>query len=277
MFRKSLPIAIASVASIALIGCASKPTAESVQKDQLKAEELRAKADATKAEKRQAQNQVFIEAIPQWALQPPNPDASGMYAVGSAESQSLSVAQKKAMLDAEFGLAKQYRQELSGSERSFTQERNDQSLSSQYTQLIDKLVTRVPVVGFEVVKQEVRSIQGTFHSWILLKLPYAQFNKVLQEQRAEAVEVTVQKAFDDLDRRLKERAAERLQEQRDQQALRRSEIGNQAAISSQVDGGKGNGATRQVGTANALDSTTMSPTRSQMTSVEVKSGDVPGQ
>lgn len=275
MFRKSLPIA--TLVSIVLVGCASKPTAESVQKDQIKAEELRAKAESSRAEKRQAINEVFIEGIPQWALQPPNPDAGGMYAVGSAESQSLSVAQKKAMLDAEFGLAKQYRQELSGSERSYTQERNDQSLSSQYTQLIDKLVTRVPVVGFEVVKQEVKSIQGTFHSWVLLKLPYAQFNKVLQEQRAEAVEVTVQKAFDDLDRRLKERAAERLQEQRDQQALRRSEIGNQAAISSQIDGGKGHDATRQVGTANALDNTTMQPSRSQVTTVEVKSGDVQGQ
>ena len=150
-----------------------------------------------------------------------------MYAVGAAESASLNVAQKKAILDAEFGLAKQYRQELSGSERSFTQERNDRSLASQYTQLIDKLVARVPVVGFEVVKQEVKSVHGTFHSWILLKLPYAQFNRILQEQRAESVEASVQKEFDELDRRLKERAIERLQEQQDQQSLRRQNLSNQ--------------------------------------------------
>lgn len=255
-------IAIIVLSSAVLMGCASTPTAQSIQKDQLKAEELRAKADATKAENRQVQNEAFIEGIPQWALQPPKPDAGGMYAVGTAESQSLSVAQKKSMLDAEFGLAKQYRQELSGSERSFTQERNDQGLSTQYTQLIDKLVSRVPVVGFEVVKQEVKSVSGTFHSWVLLKLPYAQFNKVLQEQRAETVEITVQKAFDDLDRRLKDRAAERLQEQRDQQALRQAEVATQASMTAQIEGA------RQPGVAAVATDSTSNP-RAQVTPVDV--------
>lgn len=230
--------AIVLFSSAALVGCASKPTAESMQKDQIKANELRAAAEASQSEKRQVRNEAYLEGIPQWALQPPKPDAGGMYAVGSGESQSLSVAQKKAMLDAEFGLAKQYRQELSGSERSYTQERNDQSLSSQYTQLIDKLVTRVPVVGFEVVKQEVKSMHGTFHSWILLKLPYAQFNQVLQEQRADAVDTTVQKAFDEFDQRLKERAAQRMQESREQQALRQTEVATQASIAGQIEGTK---------------------------------------
>lgn len=219
--------AISIMSGAVLIACASKPTAESIQKEQLKAEELRDQADVANAKKRQSQNEDFIVGIPAWALQPPRPDAEGMYAVGAAESASLNVAQKKAILDAEFGLAKQYRQELSGSERSFTQERNDRSLASQYTQLIDKLVARVPVVGFEVVKQEVKSVHGTFHSWILLKLPYAQFNRILQEQRAESVEASVQKEFDELDRRLKERAIERLQEQQDQQSLRRQNLSNQ--------------------------------------------------
>ena len=122
--------AISIMSGAVLIACASKPTAEIIQKEQLKAEELRDQADAAKATQRQSQNEDFIAGIPAWALQPPRPDAEGMYAVGAAESASLNVAQKKAILDAEFGLAKQYRQELSGSERSFTQERNDRSLAS---------------------------------------------------------------------------------------------------------------------------------------------------
>ncbi|WP_342616749.1 hypothetical protein [Rhodoferax sp. GW822-FHT02A01] len=264
---KTKHLALSALSAAMLMGCASKPTAESLQRDQLKAEELRAKADAAKAEKRQVQNEAFIEGIPSWALQPPKPDSGGFYAVGAAESQSLSVAQKKAMLDAEFGLAKQYRQELSGSERSFTQERNDQSLSNQYTQLIDKLVSRVPVVGFEVVKQEAKSIQGTFHSWVLLKLPFAQFNRVLQEQRAEAVDVTVQKAFDDLERRLKERAAERAQEQRDQQALRQSEVASHADMTAQV-GGKLEGKTVANDAAVSLKGAPVA--RSQVAPVEVE-------
>ena len=230
--------ALLLIGAATLVGCASKPTAQSMQEEQIKAESLRSTAESAKAEKRQSQNESFIDTIPTWALQPPKPDDGGIYAVGIAESQTWTVAQKKAMLDAEFGLAKQYRQELSGSERNYTKERNDQSQTTDYTQLIDKLVARVPVVGFEVVKQEVKSVQGTFHSWVLLRLPYAQFNKVLQEQRAESVEVSVQKAFDDLDRRLKERAAERLQEQKDQQAIRQSEVATQGAIASRLEDGR---------------------------------------
>ena len=251
--------AISILSGAVLFGCVSRPTAESLQREQLKAEELRSKADAAKAAMRQTQNEGFIEGIPSWALQPPKPDAGGLYAVGAAESGSLNVAQKKAMLDAEFGLAKQYRQELSGSERSYTHERNDQSLTSTYTQLIDKLVSRVPVVGFEVVKQEVKSIHGTFHSWVLLKLPYAQFNKILLEQRAETVEVTVQKAFDDLDRRLKDRAAERLQEQRDQQALRQAEVATQASMSAHDESGRKHGSTAAAQDATSTPSGLVTP------------------
>lgn len=212
------------VIGLVLGGCASKPTIESAQKDLIKAEEARAKAEEKRAEKRQARNEEFVESIPKWAIATPKPDSTGLYAIGSAESESWNIAQKKAMLDAEFGLAKVYRQELSGSERSFTQERNNKGMNSQYTALIDKLVARVSVVGFEVVKQEVKPMYGTFQSWVLLKLPYAQFNQVLQEQRAESMESTVREAFDDLDKRVKARLDDKLRDQKAQQELRLGEL-----------------------------------------------------
>jgi len=265
MKHKTNAIVTSVVCSVVLMGCASKPTLESIQRDQLKAEELRNRADADKAEKRQTQNEALIVNIPQWVLRPPKPDSVGLYAVGAAESLSLNIAQKKAMLDAEFGLAKQYRQELSGSERSFTQERNDQSLSSQYTQLIDKLVSRVPIQSVEVVMQEAKSIEGVFHSWVLLKLPFAQFDQILQEQRAQAVDVTVQKAFDDLERRLKERAVERAQQQRDQQATRQSEVASQAGMTAQL-----NGKAEVSGARLGTDETTSA--RSLVTPLEVEPG-----
>ena len=56
---------------------------------------------------------------------------SGLYALGVAEAANWSLARKKGFLEAEFGLAKLYRQELSGSERSYTNERDDKTMYSQ--------------------------------------------------------------------------------------------------------------------------------------------------
>ncbi len=210
--------------TVFLGACASKPTMEDVQKSVAKADEVRAKAEDDRRKKRQVQAEEFLDVVPKWALEAPKPDGTGLYAIGSAESDSLNVSQKKSVLDAEFGLAKLYRQELSGSERNFTQERNDRTLNSQFTAVIDKLVARVPVVGFEVVKQEVKAFNGAYHTWVLLRLPYAQFNKVLQEQKADSMDSTVREAFDDLERRVKARQEERQRDAKAQQELRLSEL-----------------------------------------------------
>lgn len=200
------------VAIVILAGCSHQPTAEDVAKDYAHAQEVRNKAQAEEAKRLQALNENTLSQVPVWALKPPIADNSGVYAVGLGESSDMRIALRKSMLDAEFGLAKQFNQEISGSERSFTQEQGTKNATEQYTALIDKLVTQVPVVGFEVVSQEVKSIEGSFYSFVLLKLPYAEFNRVLQQQRAAAKDGQVAKAFDDLERRVKERQAQRAQE-----------------------------------------------------------------
>lgn len=55
-----------------------------------------------------------IDALPKWVTQTHAPDSVGIYAIGMGESIDLSLAIKKARLDAEFNLAKNYAQELSG-------------------------------------------------------------------------------------------------------------------------------------------------------------------
>jgi hypothetical protein len=50
-------------------------------------------------------------------------------------------------------------------------------------------------------------------------LPYAQFNRVLQEQRAKAGDRTIAKAFDDLDHRLSQRRQQRLDEAKQEKEL----------------------------------------------------------
>lgn len=196
--------------AIALSACSS-PSMEQIAKDQAHAESVRSKAHDDQMTRRQLQNEAVLDQVPKWALQAPVPDSSGIYAVGVGKSSDLRTSMRKATLDAEFGLAKTYNQELSGSERSFNQEQGA-GLTQQYTELVDKLVTQVPVVGFETVKQDVKSISGEFHTFVLLKLPYAEFNRVLQQQRAQAQEERISLAFTELEKRVATRQAQRAKE-----------------------------------------------------------------
>lgn len=202
---------IGGIAVLAGLTACGTPSLEQIAKDQANAEARRAEARHAQIEKQQAKNEDILGQIPKWALQAPIPDATGVFAVGVGKSSDLRTAIRKAALDAEFGLAKSYNQEISGSERSFNQE-SGSVINAQYTELIDKLVTQVPVVGLETVKQEVKSIEGEFHAFVLMKLPYAEFNKVLAQQRKTAQDATVEAAFVALEKRVKARQQERAQE-----------------------------------------------------------------
>ena len=55
-------------------------------------------------------------------------------------------------------------------------------------------------------------IDGKYNAFILIKLPYAQFNSVLKEQRAKTDDNTVRKAFDELGQRLDKRRKQRIED-----------------------------------------------------------------
>ena len=217
-------IVLAAAVGLTLAGCASKPTMEQVVKEQAAAEKVREAEQARRAKQQQAKMEDFVDEIPKWVLEAPKPDATGIYAVGMASSDGLSVSMRKATLEAEFGLAKVYRQEISGAERSLVEERNEKVGTQQFQQVIDKLVARVPIVGYEVVRQEVKPIDGKYHAFMLLKLPYEQFNKVMQEQRAERSDAAATAVFDDLERRVRQRQADRVNEERERMEMRLKEV-----------------------------------------------------
>ncbi|MFO1391847.1 MAG: hypothetical protein U1E94_06520 [Agitococcus sp.] len=188
--------AILSIAQV-LSACSSAPTAQSLVKEQLHAERQRQKAAQDYAEN-------TLEAMPSWAMNVPRPDNTGVYAVGIAESDKVQIALKKAHLQAQYGLAKMFNQELAGSEQTMQQDEGRAS-SSYYQSLIQSLVNYVPVVGFEVVKQDVRAVNGEFQAYTLLKLPYTEFNKALQSNKQQAQQIEVKQAFADLEYRLQQR------------------------------------------------------------------------
>ena len=198
-------------AILALHGCASQKTADELAIEQAKASQIQLKADSQRQNIAQEKAQNTLEQFPSWALQVPAPDATGVYAIGIGDSDKVPVAIKKAQLEAEYGLAKLYNQELAGSERS-SQQDNGNGSSSQYTALISKLVDYVPVVGFQIVKQDIKAIDGKFNAFILMKLPYEEFNKVLQQQKQKAQTVQDKAAFDDLEKRLEARRQAKAQQ-----------------------------------------------------------------
>lgn len=184
---------------VALAGCSSPQ--KRLAKDLAKAEEVRREAREKEAKLAQKQAKRLIKAYPDWALEAPRPDATGLYAIGVGRSRDLELARKKARLQASYEIAKQLNQELAGGERLAEYDR-DTHASSTYQVLIDQLVDWTPVVGYEVLKQEIVPVDGVFHVYLLAKMPYEAFNQVLQERRRQAQDDAVRRDFDALHERL---------------------------------------------------------------------------
>ena len=190
-------------------GCTVTSSRQDAAKDEVKAQIIRAQAEQEKKAKAQHQAEELIAAVPAWSLEPPKPDGTGVYAVGMADSEKLPIALRKAMLQGELSLAKIYSQEISGSERSYVRDNGKSDVTEHFTGLIDKLVMEVPLSGIEVLRQEIKPIDGTYHAFVLLKLPYDQFNEILRNQRSKTRDIAIAAAFDDLERRIKEHRKQR--------------------------------------------------------------------
>lgn len=190
-----------------LAACSSSPNEELMDK-LAKIEEQQVALKQAQIDREQEKREQEMEAAPSWVLSPPQSDSTGVYGVGIAESKKLSHGLKAARLQAEFALAKMFKQELSGSERAYEAGDSEGDVTTQTTFLIDKIVDSVPVVGFDVIEQKVVPLNGVNNVYVLLKMPYDQFNKVLQAERAKTLDTKAQAAFDDLERRLEKRRAQ---------------------------------------------------------------------
>lgn len=202
-----------------LSGCASSPTLEQQARSEIKAAEIRNSAVEQAKEQQQQTQQAYLSEVPDWALQPKSPDTTGIYAVGIADSDKLQTALRKAMLQAEFQLAANFGQEISGGERSYVKDDKGETQTDVFIGLIDKLVEAVPVSGLEVTNRKVIVNDGRFTSFVQLKMPYEEFNKVLQSQRQQSADKAIQLSFDDLERRLDKRRKQRIEEAKVQQQV----------------------------------------------------------
>ena len=200
-------LSVCILSTFIVSGCSS--TESVVERERQYSEEVAELIVEKNERENERLNQQLVK-VPEWVTSPPRPDETGMYAVGIGESKKLRTSMNSAKLQAEFGLAKISKQELSGQERSYEQDNGGEGVSEQYTAIIDKLVERVSVVGYEVVEQETLVIEGKFRTFTLLKLPFEQFNKVLSEQRRLAKDDKITNAFDNFEKRLEKRRQELL-------------------------------------------------------------------
>jgi hypothetical protein len=193
-------IIMASVA-VAITGCSSA------------LEQKIAKNEAHQASQKEIeQAKREIDILPSWVLDVPAPDATGYYAIGYGESKVIFKAIKKSVLQAEFGLAKVIKQEISVSERAYEQDSGVGTEQGNYQVTIDKIVDSVFIVGYSQVEQKAIAIDGKHAVYTLLKMPYEQYNKILIAQRSKALNKDSEKAFDALQERLEKRQKQRVAE-----------------------------------------------------------------
>lgn len=198
---KKLTITTALIATVLASGCSSTynpaDRLEAEHEAQMLLEELKAERLALKQEKQEN----LIDDLPEWVVTPPKSDGFGVYGVGVGESSKYSYALKKAKLQSEFEAAKQIKSEITGLVRNHEAESGENVIES-YSETIENLVTGVPVVGYTVVESEIKSIEGKYHSYVLIHLPYAEFNKAMQQNAKELQVDAITNAFAELERKV---------------------------------------------------------------------------
>ena len=184
-------ITVIIVSSLAMAGCSSNV-------------ELRKEAalEASKANSQHLTN--AVNAIPDWYLDVPS-DATGIYGVGFGEADKPHSSLQMSELKARFDLAKQIKQIVSGQERASENIGNDAKVNAQSQTLIDTLVAEIELTGVERIEREVKVVEGVVHSYSLLKMPYQQYNQLLQLAQDKSRDPTMEQAIDKMLARIRER------------------------------------------------------------------------
>lgn len=185
---------------LVLAGCASQN--EKLAKDIRDRERVMRDLEEERRDWAQKDARRELRRTPDWALNPaPQPDSTGLYAIGIADSDNPQIALRKANMQGLYDLGRAMNQAIAGMERQRIVD-NGSSSHDSYSLTAESLVDWADVTGWEVVKQELVPIDGRHHAYVLLKLPFASANQVLQERRRNATLENEKAAFDELQRRL---------------------------------------------------------------------------
>lgn len=199
--------------AVLVSGCATSPDRYDLEQQQMKVEQLRAQqADKLTAMKDQ-ELQSQLDQVPDWVTQPPQIDAGGVYGVGIGDSDDLSVALDKARLKADYKLAQELKQQVSGLEQNYAEDATGSSTNQRYQAAIERFVAGVNMAGQEQVKQMVVVSGGKYHAYLLMRLSFAEMQKMLDQQSKMAGYNRMEAAFKELHDRVKEADAQKQQQE----------------------------------------------------------------
>jgi len=195
--RKEILNSVAAIAAIfALGGCNTTPTRADISKDEVKAQSIHEDAEQQRLDKKQALLEREAKEIPDWVISPPKADAQGVYGVGLGSDADVLTAMRKAKLQGLYELAKSMNAEMSG-EDTMTG-----SGEGQYRYIVSLFVNKVNVAGTELVRQEVKPVNGVFKTYVLMRLPFAEFNHALNAERTSSQKTELEESYNRLMKRI---------------------------------------------------------------------------
>jgi hypothetical protein len=157
--------------------CSSTQTKEDIAEQEQKIYQIKMEQKQKEIELKQKENEDTLEQSPDWALDPPRSDNTGVFGIGMSSDENLVNAIKKAKLQAYFSVAQTLKSELSGEDTI------NGSGSNNYRYIINNFVDKVDLSGSEVVKQKVNTIAGNYKAYVLIKYPFKQFNQILKDMK----------------------------------------------------------------------------------------------
>lgn len=195
------PLAFAALLS----ACSSVPD----YGDIVDAEIERTEAQMEAKERRQAREMELrkenLESLPDWALNPPRPDETGIYGVSIEVDKNIQTAIRKGNLQARYDVAKEIRFEMAG-EDTMTG-----SGAGQYRYVINGFVDSVDLAGVETVRREIVPAPEGYQVLTLVKLPLGEFNAVLNAYKQDLSNAEpLQHGYERLMARIKERQEQQL-------------------------------------------------------------------
>lgn len=206
-------VVIGACLAALVTGCASNSDRYDLEKQQMKMEQLRSEQADKLATEKDKKLQSQLDQVPDWVTQPPQIDAGGVYGVGIGSSDDLSIALDKARLKADYKLAQELKQQISGLEQNYAEDATGSGSDQRYQAAIERFVAGVNMAGQEQVKQKVVVSGGKYHAYLLMRLSFAEMQKMLDEQSKMAGYDRMKEAFKELHKRVKEAQAQKLQQE----------------------------------------------------------------
>lgn len=163
-------LAFGATALAMLAGCANSATENALEREQAMYERQQERQEQ---QIKTAQQQ--IKTMPDWVIQTPAPDDTGIYGMGIGESDTLMLALRKANIEARFNVAKEVNTVLSGEETSIG------ARDSEYRGIMNTFVDSVNVAGTQDIDRVVEASPNGFRVYTLVKLPYPEFNTAIDQ------------------------------------------------------------------------------------------------